>query len=217
MRDVVFFVADGTMERTLCAFLIRRDRHLPYNLDTRPFLFDPAEDLIRIPRNDAGVFGSAPEWVRARAGKHEHAVVLLDRDYGTQHSATFLRDDLTDRIRQSGWPPERFRVIVIDPELEAWIWQQNQRVATCLGFGTLRELTAVLNGAGYTWADAGPKLSPDRPKEALEAVLRHRRVGFSSKFHVAIVASVTVARCVEPAFAELRQTLQTWFPPEAQP
>lgn len=211
MRDVVFFVADGTMEQAFLGFLTRNDKHKHYNLDTAPFDFDPAQDLIRIPGNDPGVFNSAPEWVLGHTSKHRHAVVVFDLDHGTEYETSYLRDDLTKRIRGTGWTEDRFKVIVIEPELEAWIWQRNQKVAKSLKFASVPEMVKAVQDAKIDWPDGQDK--PSRPKEALEAVATKRRgIGFSSAIHKSITSVVSATACQDAAFQELKATLQAWFP-----
>ncbi len=210
MRHLVIFVADLTMEKAIEAFLRRPDFHAPYNLNTRPFEFDPAEDLIRIPGCDAGVFSKGHEWLQAYRGRHRHAAVVFDREFGTGRDASELRDELSGRILRTGWNADLFRVVVIDPELEAWIWQRNQRVAAPLGFGSVAEMLEAVRGAGLEWLDGQPK--PTRPKEALEAVVRRLGIGWSSAIHRSITGSVSLVGCQDPAFLELRHALQHWFP-----
>jgi hypothetical protein len=161
------------------------------------------------------VFTNAPKWVLGHTKKHRHAVIVLDREFGTAYDAVFLHDDLVKRIAQTGWPLDRFEVVVIDPEIEAWIWQQNKRVADALHAKSMAEVTAILAAAGYAWTSTVPKLAPNRPKEALEAVLRHKQLRWSSAYHKKITESIPVAKCSEPTFVELRNTLQRWFPPGA--
>lgn len=210
MRDLVVFVADSTMEHAFRSFLTRHDFHAPYNLNIQPIDFDPAEDLIRIPGNDSGAFGKGHEWMRARLGKYRHAAVVFDREFGTTWDAQTLRDDLTDRILQTGWHANHFCVVVIEPELESWIWQRNQRVAAPLGFATVGEMVAAVNSAGPVWPDGDAK--PARPKEALQAVLRWKGIGFSAAVHRSITSSVSLIGCQDPAFTQFRAALQQWFP-----
>ena len=59
------------------------------------------------------------------------------------------------------------------------------------------------------------ELKPSSPKAALEAVATRRRgIGFSSAIHKSITATVSLVKCQDAAFLELRQTLQRWFPLE---
>lgn len=210
MRDLVVFVADLTMEKAIETFLTRPDFHRPHNLHVRPFDFDPRTDLIRIPGNDAGVFTKGHEWVRDFGRGYRHAVLVFDREYGTDADATALRNDLCARVCATGWDLNRFCVVVIDPELEAWIWQRNQRVAAPLKFESVADMVAAVRAAGLEWGDGQAK--PLRPKEALQAVVRQRGLGWSSAIHRSIIAGVSLVGCQDPAFVELRGALQGWFP-----
>lgn len=210
MRDLVVFVADLTMEKAIETFLTRPDFHRPHNLNVRSFAFDPATDLIRIPGNDAGVFTKGHEWVREFAGGYRHAVLVFDREYGTDADATALRNDLCARVCATGWDAARFCVVVIDPELEAWVWQRNQRVAAPLRFESVPDMVAAVRAAGLEWPDDQAK--PARPKEALRAVVRQRGIGWSSAIHRSVIASVSLVGCQDLAFVELRTALQRWFP-----
>lgn len=109
-------------------------------------------------------------------------------------------------ISASGWHADHFRVVVIEPELEAWIWQRNQRGAAPLGFATVDQLVASVRESGLAWPDGQPK--PTRPKEVLEAVCRARGIGFSAALHRSITASVSLVGCQDPAFVHLRTTLR---------
>ncbi len=56
------------------------------------------------------------------------------------------------------------------------------------------------------------QVKPDRPKEAMEAVLRYVRKPRSSAIYRAIASTVSLASCDDPAFLKFRRTLQNWLP-----
>ncbi len=211
MRDCLFFVADSTMKQAILGFLTRNDCFSDYNLGTAPFAFDPNEDLFSSATMDPGTFAKGEELLRPFQATHRRAVLMLDAEWDGSPGAATIRDDLTRRIGLTGWLPENFRVIVIDPELEAWIWQRNQRVAKALKFATVPEMVKAVRDAKIDWPDEQAK--PSNPKAALEAVATRRRgIGFSSAIHRSVTSSVTLRGCQDGAFLELRQVLQTWFP-----
>ncbi|MGH7172554.1 MAG: methylation-associated defense system protein MAD4 [Gemmataceae bacterium] len=211
MRDCVFFTADSTMRQALLGFLTRKDCFKHYNLGTAPFQFDANEDLFASATMDPGTYTTGEELLKPFQNTHRHAVLMLDADWDGSPGAETIRNDLTSRILASGWSEGSFRVIVVDPELEAWIWQRNQRVATALKFGSVAEMVKAVQDAKVDWPDGEPK--PSDPKKALEAVATRRRgIGFSSAIHRSITATVSLVNCQDAAFLELRQTLQGWFP-----
>src|SRR4051812_20312058 len=109
---------------------------------------------------------------------------------------------LTNRISSTGGPTDRFKVICIEPELESWMWQRSNRVAAVLGFGGVEQMIAEVRAAGLEWPDGQGK--PTRPKEALQAVVRRRRVGWASAVHRSITANVSLLGCLDLAFLGLR-------------
>ncbi|MGO9060067.1 MAG: methylation-associated defense system protein MAD4 [Candidatus Binataceae bacterium] len=216
MRDCVFFTADSTMKQALLGFMTRNDRFAHYNLGTAPFAFDPNEDLFSSATMDPGTYTTGEELMRPFQKTHRHAVLMLDAQWDGSPGAAAIRTDLSNRILVTGWPADAFKVIVIEPQLEAWIWQRNQRLATALKFGSVAEMVKAVHDAKVDWPNGQAK--PSRPKEALEAVAtRKRKIGYSSALHRAITTTISLAGCRDNAFLELRQTLQRWFPLEIQP
>ena len=215
MRDCVFFTADSTMKQALLGFMTRNDRFAHYNLGTAPFAFDPNEDLFSSATMDSGTYTTGEELLKPFQKTHRHAVLMLDAEWDGSPGADTIRTDLTNRILASGWTADEFKVIVIDPELESWIWQRNQRVATALRFGSVAEMVDAVQAANIDWPNG--ELKPSSPKAALQAVATRRRgIGFSSAIHKSITATVSLVKCQDAAFLELRQTLQGWFPPESK-
>lgn len=75
-----------------------------------------------------------------------------------------MRTEIAARLEQNGWQG-RSEVVVIDPELEVWLWQHSPHVESALAFpaGSLR---AHLQQTG-AWPAGPPK--PTAPKEAIQA------------------------------------------------
>lgn len=74
-----------------------------------------------------------------------------------------------------------------------------------LDWPTIRSLADELN----IWPAGTAK--PARPKELLETILQRQRRPRSAALFQAIAGRVSLARCVDPAFALLRETLGRWF------
>jgi len=211
MRDIVFLVADLSMQEALRGFLTRNDFHREYNLGIRPFDFDPRSDLFYAAGlNDPGLYTDGHNILAPLQRTHHRAIVIQDSEWDGSPGAEAICSGLTARIAASGWSIDRFRVICIEPELENWMWQRNNRVAAPLGFASVDDMIAAVRTAGLDWPDGHPK--PLRPKEALEAVVRRRGIGLSSAVHRSITANVSLSGCQCPAFQRLREALQQWFP-----
>jgi hypothetical protein len=161
------------------------------------------------PGRDPGVLRNAHEFLRAFARSHGHALVVLDREGCGQEQVS--RDELETTIegalRNTGWG-DRGRAIVIDPELDIWVWSDSPHVPSELGWlESDPAVVAWLEEQGFAFA--GRK--PERPKEALEAVLRKVCRPRSSAIYQALAEKVGLSRCTDQAFDKLRTTLQAWF------
>ena len=119
--------------------------------------------------------------------------------------------EVEERLARNGWG-DRARVIVLDPELESWVWSDSPHVPRILGWSRTRPvLQSWLVERGLLEEN---QIKPVRPKEAMVAVLRSVRKPRSSKIYQRLAENVSLARCTDPAFEKLRTTLQQWFPNE---
>lgn len=101
-------------------------------------------------------------------------------------------------------------VVVIDPELEAWVWQDNPNVPVALGAPS--DSRRLLDAAGH-WPDNQRK--PTDPKEALEYLRTRHGADRSKAVFRRVAERVSVGGCVDPAFLHLRDTLRDWFPEDS--
>ena len=65
----------------------------------------------------------------------------------------------------------------------------------------------------YLYLQTG-EVKPARPKEAFEAALREARKPRSASLYQQIAERVSLRRCTDTAFLELKSILNNWFPPE---
>jgi hypothetical protein len=158
---------------------------------------------------DSAVFLSSPEFLRPYQKSYRHALVMCDRvGSGRTESRTEMESDLEMRLAASGWQ-HRSAAIVIDPELDVWMWQRSSHVESALGWsGRTPGLYdwAVSEG----WLEKG-ECKPRRPKDALNQALRIARIPKSSSIFKQVADKVTLTGCQDPAFQKLRSTLRQWF------
>jgi len=210
MRDCIFLLADKNMQATFEGFLTRQASY--QSLGCGNFSFDPRQDIaVASGDNDPGLYIRGHELLRPYQTSHRHAVVVLDAKWGGSPGKTAITEHLTAQISATGWAADHFVVIVIDPELENWIWQQNDYVAKRLGFDDSNELMADTD-LQTAWPQGQAK--PSSPKKILESLLRKRRIPRSSAIYKQIAAQVSVRQCQDSAFQQLLETLRTWFPQE---
>ena len=205
MKDLYVLVADQDMAETLKALLrrpeslgIRSTRHL-------------VEKHIQ---HDPGCRTDASRRLRPHLRQYCRAIVVLDKKGCGRESAS--REDIQHEVERDlatdGWS-DRAKAIVIDPELEAWVWSGSPHVAEVLGWSKgYEDLKAWLVDRDL-WSASSAK--PSEPKAAMRAALRETRRPPSAALFGQIAQRVTLRRCQCPAFAELKRTLQHWFGEEA--
>lgn len=208
MRDCVFLLADSNMKGSFEGFFSRDSFHL--SLACGSFDFDSTQDIIvAAGDNDPGLYTRGHELLRTYQKTHRHAIVVIDAEWDGSPGASSIRDNMINNIRKTGWLEESFRVIVIDPELEVWIWQQNEHVAEGLGYSSFEDLMSDTT-VRTAWPQGQPK--PVNPKETLEAALKKKRIPRSSAIYKQITGCVTVRNCQDAAFQEMLEALRAWFP-----
>lgn len=201
-KDLVCLVADKNIEQSILA-LLHRSRALRIRQVTHEVLVHP--------EHDPGCLLRSPEFLRSFANRFAHALVLFDREGcgRDEDSRTKIEQDLEERLSRAGWE-ERAVAIVLDPELEAWVWSDSPHVAAALGWtGRVPDLRSWLRDHDLLDSES-PK--PGQPKKAVEQALRIARKPRSSALYRQLAREVGLARCVDPSFSKLKETLRHWFP-----
>jgi len=214
MRDIVFLVADGEMRRTVEGFF----EHEAYErrLQCSRFDFDPKLDLFDHPEKDPGVFLQAHKFLNLFRETHKFAVVMLDFAFNDNLESRDV-DEFCEEILQnlitSGWNEEQVHVMVINPELEVLMWQEDtQGIERIIDYpntqGSLREW--LLNKGLWPADEAKP---PD-PKQAIDVVRKQGwgRKKSHSQIFKKVAAQVSFRNCRDQAFNDLWSQLQTWYP-----
>ena len=150
--------------------------------------------------------------LRAYRENAGHALIILD--YAWQGvpvaSGADLESLIEDKLRRegmAGWAVP----VVIEPELESWVFSGSPHVDTVLGWKDRNPgLRKSLEQKGL-WTPPDPK--PADPKCALEWALRTaRRRPASSALFRQLAQKVSTRRCQNRAFLKFKQLLQDWFP-----
>jgi hypothetical protein len=200
--DLILLVADKNTASALEGILSR-----PQSLGIRAIRFE-----IHVhPESDPGCLKRSTDLLRLFANTCERGLVIFDREGCGQENQ--VRDELETQVRtnlaKNGWD-DRAEVIVVDPELETWVWSDSPHVATELGWQNQKgPMRTWLCEQGYL-DDVGD-IKPNRPKEAMEAILRKTKTPRSSAIYNSLAAKVSFDRCQDPAFQKLKSTLHSWF------
>jgi len=204
VRDLVCLAADKNMQAAVKGILAR-----PQALGIRPISFE----AIVHPRRDSGCYGESTELLLGYRRDTAHAIVLLDHQWaGAPSTAAEAENDIERRLAASsmeGWA----RAVVIDPELEVWLFAEGPHLEAALGW-TGREpgLRSVLDSTGL-WPRTVVK--PADPKRAVEWALRQVGKPRSSSIYREVASRTSLTRCVDLSFLRLKGILRGWFPARA--
>ncbi len=186
---------------------MREGFHL--SLGIQHFTFDRTMDTLVASGNDPEVHTRAHDLLRSYRRTHRFAVVVLDNAWDGSPGVETIQNTIQANMIGSGWHRVRFEVVVIDPELEAWIWQDSQHVTTAFRFTQYASLRQWLGEQGLWEANAA---KPADPKRAVEVTLRTSRLPRSSAIYRQITSRISIQGCTDPAFHRLHNALLRWFP-----
>ena len=199
MRDIVLLVPDKNAEFTVRGALGRHQ-----SLGIRPIDFDVIVD----PGRDGGVRRRGAQILAVERNQFRHAALILDYEgSGATVSAVELEANL-DAALSDRWGSGA-KAIVIEPELDVWMWGAETHVREVVGWYHPPGIRDWLRSQHFEFDAQG---KPLRPKEALEAVCRQAQVPRSSAQYQDLARRISLSRCRDTAFLRLRDALTTWFP-----
>lgn len=205
MKDLIILVADLDTENVLLGLLPRLERVY----DARNFSFD----IKRHPYRDPGCFSGSADFLRPFSGQYRQALVVFDREGSGQEKLT--REAIEQKVeldlQKNGWASDQVAVIAIDPEVENWIWMNSPRVYSALNWKDDEPLYDWLKKNGWLAENAD---KPERPKEAMETVLKKTQKARSASIYNQIASSASFANCKDGAFLKMIAVLKQWFIPK---
>ena len=206
MKDLVILAADKDLEFALRGMLSR-----PEALGIRPV--EANTDIFVEPEHDPACALRGVDFLDNLSEQYRYGLLIFDYE-GSGKEATApqeLQKNLNAEFVSSTWG-ERARAIVLSPELEIWIWSDSPHVDEVVGWKNRNpKLRPWLIEQDYLQTG---EVKPARPKEAFEAALREARKPRSASLYQQIAERVSLRRCTDTAFLELKSILNNWFPPE---
>lgn len=201
-KDLVILTADKNMqcavEGVLGRFRSLQIRQLSYDIYVHPY-------------RDPGCLGEGHVFLHDHLLRFDHAIVMLDRQGCGKEKLTAveLEAEIELRLDDIGWNG-RATAVVLDPELEIWVWSDSPVVEQILGWsGSNPSLRVALENEGFLDGNA---VKPADPKAAMEFALRKTRTPRSSSLYSQLAGSVGLERCTDPSFDKLKSVLRNWFP-----
>ncbi len=198
MKDLILLVADKDME-----FVVKELLQRIHSLKIRIISYD-----VKVHSNhDPGIYNTSHDFLRIFIDMYSYAIVMLDREgCGRDKNSLQIADDIQTKLDNSGWA-NRSKVIVLDPELEIWVWSDSPAVASCLGWDNL-ELRNWLQKENYLNPDLQ---KPYNPKLVFEKALRIKGKPRSSSIYGKLAQKVSIDRCNDSSFVEFKAILKKWF------
>jgi len=200
--DLVCLAADRSVQAALEGVLNRHEA-----LGIRPIRF---ETLVH-PNRDSGCFVDPGSLLAGYARRARHALVVFDRAWegSPPNGVDGLQRNVEASLQEIAPAGNWGGAVVIDPELEAWVFSDSPHVATTLAWpGSTDSMRRALRDAGL-WDESRAK--PEDPKRAMDWVLRRANLPRSSSLFRALARRVSLRRCVDPSFRRLLALLQGWF------
>jgi hypothetical protein len=201
MRDLVVLAADKNMQFALRGALPRSEA-----LGIRPISFDFRVHAGR----DGGARSSGADVLRSQRRQFGHALLVLDFDgCGARAGQPALEvEEQLDTELSLVWD-DKAKAIVIDPELETWVWGSDNALQTALGWPLQQSIRTWLTQQGYA---IGVNGKPEQPKDAFAALVSVHRLPRSSAIYESITSRISLTACQDAAFQRLKSALQRWFP-----
>ncbi|MDP2890068.1 MAG: hypothetical protein Q8P34_14025 [Bacteroidota bacterium] len=204
MKDLIILVADQNMRDCIEGLIPK----LPHALNITSFTYD----IFVHTNRDPGCRTQSPAFLVSFQNKYRFGLVIFDKEGCGQESIS--RVELEENVESSlfitGWK-DRARTIVIEPELENWIWVRSAQLAEIINWDNIDSLYQWLADEKYLTNDS-PK--PKHPKEAFEAALYISRKRRSSSVYKQIASRVSFKSCTDQSFLKFIQCMKDWFPSE---
>lgn len=203
MKDLVVLVADKNTQFTLQGIFSR-----PQSLGIREISL--SSDIFVHPQRDPGCYNQCVNFLRSLKGVYNYGLVVFDHEGSGQEikDRVAIETEIEQQLSDSGWN-NRNSVIVLEPELESWVWSDSPHVERILGWeDQATSLKDWLIGHSFLEIE---QIKPSRPKEALEATLRFVSKPRSSSIYEQLARNVGFAKCQDSSFLKLKTVLQKWF------
>jgi hypothetical protein len=200
MKDLVILVADKNMEFSIKGILSR-----PQALSIRQINFD----IFVHPHHDPGCLNEGHHFLQSFLAQSRHALILFDREGCGRENLTRqqLEQIVENNLFHTGW--QQAAAVVLDPELEIWVWNDSSHVAEILGWKNKQpDLNNWLIKKGFLQEG---EIKPLKPKESMEVALKQVRKPRSSILYRQLAEKVSFRRCTDDAFYKFKTTLQNWF------
>jgi|ERR1700733_2414260 hypothetical protein len=200
-KDLIVLAADNSMGVAIAEVLERYD-----SLGIRRIFYT----VIQHSTYDSGVLQTGHRLLAAQSRNYQHALAICDHHGCGKETLSREKVEAVIEKQLSNHWGGRAAAIVINPELENWVWSDSPHVAYAIEWkGGMASLRTWLQNEGLILEG---QAKPKDPKTALEKALWRTRKPKSAAIFQAIASKVSLSHCTDPAFLKLGATLRSWFP-----
>jgi hypothetical protein len=201
MKDLVVVVPDSNTEQTLYGLLERHKALQIRRIEYR---------ILVHPERDPGVLQRGASLLAEidALNAFRYALLIFDREGCGREMLTSseLEQQVQQQLDASGWQG-RSAVVVIDPELESWVFATSPHVVDVFAGGDAEVFQRVVESFPKT-----PLGKPQKPMEAVKKLLRQKAIVRASALYKELASRVSLKGCIDPAFQRLCAILRSWFP-----
>ncbi len=203
-KDLLVIVADLDAENVMLSLL---ERHQAFQIKKVSY------EILRHPGRDPGCRGKGVDFSRTFCRQYDHLLLMFDHEGSGAEKQTpeELEKKLEAGLAGNGWEDNRAAVIVIQPELETWVWGNSKQVDQVCGWGTrIPSLRQWLVAEGDIETEQS---KPKDPKTTFKKVLSNAKPPkqFSAAIFRELGEKVSFKNCQDRAFNKLQATLCNWF------
>ncbi len=211
---LAILVPDGAYPEVLKRLLGKRRK----SLGIRDIVYSIIKDMLHDSSPDAAPL------LRPYLRSCTHALVLRDlHGSGAEKlGAVALEQQLSKELTSNGWREECVGVIVVEPEIEAWLRFDSAHLEEMVRTRARRpcdlgaqDFRAARDRAIAKTGGLAPTGKPANPKEALEEIFREFGIQRSNALYGILAEKESLRDCATDSFKRLVQLLQLWFPAES--
>lgn len=199
MKDLIVLVADSNMKACFNG-LLPRFQHV-YELN--PITFD----VFTHPGRDPGCRTQSDSFLSSFIHLYRYSLIVFDKlGCGSIKDTNSIVNEVSLQIKKTGWD-NRFRIIIIEPELEVWMWIKKKSMAKIIHWRDYSSLEEWVKGKSINFHND----KPVDPKKAFEMALYESRKKRSSSIYYEISSNVSFVDCQTQSFINLKDIIIEWF------
>ena len=204
MKELIVLASDSQQKAVIEILLEKRYA----SLSIRKLMQRQNFDVFAHPNKDPGVYKEAGQFLSVFEKQYRYALVLIDSEWEGSPGQNKIKEKIQNDLNQNGWT-DRSSIIVIDPELEIWVWSSSDEIPEILG-QSWDQIHKLAEKHGF-WLPEDIK--PHRPKELMDSVLKEGRKHRSAALFQKLAEKISLRGCQDLAFQDLREKLHEWFSP----